>query len=80
MSWVDEADVGWTGPSQPTSASSPIASRSFCADCGTPITLQYTSASHEVAFYAGTFDTPEQTPPTYNYHEESRLTWAQCGN
>ncbi|WP_091925775.1 GFA family protein [Phyllobacterium sp. CL33Tsu] len=80
LSWVDATAVVWEGTKQPKARrSSPIATRSFCGDCGTPITLQYDDDPDQLAFYAGTFDTPEKIPPTYNYHEQSRLHWVRCG-
>ncbi|WP_246664071.1 GFA family protein [Phyllobacterium sp. SYP-B3895] len=42
LSWVDATAVVWEGTKQPKARrSSPIATRSFCGDCGTPIALQY---------------------------------------
>jgi len=40
----------------------PIASRSFCADCGTPIALQYAADPNEGAFYAVLAIGPRQRP------------------
>src|SRR3546814_14088516 len=41
IAWVRWDDVGWHGEKQKTYRSSPIASRSFCGEGGSPLTLQY---------------------------------------
>jgi hypothetical protein len=83
LAWVKWDDVGWHGDTQKSYRSSPIARRSFCGECGTPLTLHYDEASgietDEVAFHVGTLDHPERAAPDHHYGVESRLPWADCG-
>src|SRR3546814_13484531 len=63
LAWVRWDDVGWHGETQKTYRSSPIARRSFCGECGSPLTLHYEDDSGvepgKVAFHVGTLDHPE---------------------
>jgi hypothetical protein len=59
--------------------SSPIAIRTHCAACGSPLYLAY-DARDDVALTVGTFDTPEAVRPTHHYGAESRLAWADIGS
>lgn len=83
LAWVRWDDVGWHGETQMSYRSSPIARRSFCGQCGSPLTLHYDAASgvatEEVAFHTGTLDHPERVTPTYHYGIEARLPWTDCG-
>jgi hypothetical protein len=55
--------------------SSPIAMRSHCARCGTPIALAY-DARDDMALTVGSMDDPRLVIPTHHYGVESRLPWA----
>lgn len=55
--------------------SSPIAIRSHCGTCGTPLQLAY-DGSENVALTAGSFDSPATLTPTHHYGVEGRLPWA----
>ncbi|QCI96233.1 GFA family protein (plasmid) [Novosphingobium sp. EMRT-2] len=83
LAWVRWDDVGWIGDTQISYRSSPIAVRSFCGDCGSPLTIHYDEASgvatEEVAFHVGTLDHPGRVTPAYHYGVEGRLPWADCG-
>ena len=71
---VKKADVAWQGEPD-WWQSSPIAQRSHCATCGTPVHLAYNDGD-EMALVAGTVDHPEELRPTHHYGIESRLEWA----
>jgi hypothetical protein len=58
--------------------SSPIATRGFCRECGTPLFLMYDD-SDAVGILVGTLDEPERFIPAYHYGVESRLPWVDCG-
>lgn len=83
LAWVKWDDVGWHGDTQKAYRSSPIAHRSFCGECGSPLTLHYDDDSGvetgKVAFHVGTLDKPEQVTPNHHYGVEGRLPWADCG-
>jgi hypothetical protein len=81
LAWVKIGEIHWTGRVMPHERrSSPIARRSFCPECGTPMTLQYDKHPREIAVHAGTLDRPETFPPTSHYGVEGRLSWALCGD
>jgi len=54
--------------------SSNKAQRGFCAECGTPLTLEYDGFDEEVAICA--FDRPQDIAPAVQVGVESRLPWA----
>lgn len=58
--------------------SSPIATRGFCPECGTPLYLQY-DGDELIRVTAGSLDHPEGVRPTGHYGVESRLPWANIG-
>src|SRR4030081_543034 len=77
LAWFARGTVQWTG--KPVSfRSSPIAVRTHCGACGTPLSLAY-DARDDVALTVGTFDTPEAVHPTHHYGAESRLAWGDIG-
>ncbi|MHC1550347.1 GFA family protein [Phyllobacterium sp. K27] len=78
LSWVKSDKLRWMSALPKQRRSSPLAIRSFCGDCGTPISLNY-DGSDEVGIYTGTLDQPEIAIPAYNYNSQSRLPWVTCG-
>jgi len=54
--------------------SSDIAERGFCADCGTPILFRYLE-SELIFVWVGTFDKPDNAPPTRHFGIESQVSW-----
>jgi hypothetical protein len=76
--WFDRADVAWQGAAPTIFRSSPIAIRSLCARCGTPVALAYDSRS-DIALSVGTLDDPAAVTPGHHYGVEGRLPWADIG-
>jgi hypothetical protein len=67
--FVKKADVTWD--SEPDRyASSPIAKRGFCAECGTPLTFEFPD-SENMDLTVGSFDTPGLFTPTHHFGVES---------
>ncbi|MEO8629426.1 MAG: GFA family protein [Betaproteobacteria bacterium] len=58
--------------------SSDIAHRSFCADCGTPLTYQRVGSEDEIDVTACSLDTPTSITPTDHIWTISRLPWGEC--
>ena len=79
LAWFARATVRWTGSKPAVFRSSPIARRSHCSRCGTPLALAY-DARPDIAFTVGTLDNPEAVEPTHHYGVESRLCWADIGS
>ncbi len=53
-------------------ASSKIARRGFCRDCGTPLTFEYVEGSDNLDLTVGSFDAPYRFKPTVAFGIESR--------
>ena len=80
LAWVRRGDLAWSGAERPRQRrSSPLAQRSFCGACGTPLTLVYDGGAAEIAIHTGAFDEPDSRSPSYHYGVEGRLTWVDCG-
>jgi len=75
--WFAENAVTWRG-TPVVFRSSPIAVRSHCGACGTPLYLKYDSRN-DIALAAGTLDAPQSVTPTHHYGVEGRLPWADIG-
>lgn len=70
---VPAADFAWTRGAPGVFASSSIAERDFCRDCGTPLT--YRGLSGNVNVSVGSLDQPGGVKPDFNLGVESRLGW-----
>ena len=77
--WVQVAGLSWLTEEPANRRSSPIARRSFCQSCGSPLTLAYDANPHEIAMHVGTFDDPAEHEPRHNYSSSQRLGWVCCG-
>ncbi len=55
--------------------SSPGVRRSFCGDCGTPLTYQADHHPGEVHVYVSTFDHPEVFPPQLHVFFANAISW-----
>jgi hypothetical protein len=75
LAWFKREAVSWTGQEPMSYGSSPIACRTHCPACGTPIHLDY-DGKDEIALAAGSADEPGKLEPTHHYGAESRLPWA----
>lgn len=73
--WFDRDSVRWPGARPKAYRASPIAVRSHCDICGTPIHLAYDGKS-AVAFSAGSAEHPERLEPTHHYGIAGELGWA----
>jgi len=67
---VKQADVTWER--QPDwYASSPIAERSYCRDCGTSLGFRFNDGSDNMDLTVGSFDNPAPFKPTHHFGAES---------
>lgn len=65
--------LSWTTREPDRYASSPIANRGFCRDCGTPLTFEFSDGMSETLdLTVGSFDDPGRFRPTMNFAVESR--------
>jgi hypothetical protein len=78
LAWFARDAVRWTG-TPAAYRSSPIAVRTHCGRCGTPLSLAYDSRN-DLALAVGSFDAPEAVTPTHHYGVESRIRWADMSD
>ncbi|MGO9419873.1 GFA family protein [Roseiarcus sp.] len=71
---VPMADLDWTRGSPKVFASSAIAERGFCADCGTPLTYRIL-VRDRISITLGSLDCPSDVPPRMQYGVESKVPW-----
>jgi hypothetical protein len=70
-------NFAWTRGTPRFFASSNLARRGFCADCGTPLSFKYDDLSARIYTTIGSLDDPENAPIVVQYGIESRLTWVK---
>ena len=71
---VAMADFAWTRGTPKAFASSSIAERHFCSECGTSLSYhQIGGANMEILL--GAFDDPNAVAPTYAVGIESKVAW-----
>ena len=71
---VPLADFSWTTGVPAVYRSSSVAERSFCRDCGTPLSFRYL-ASDRISMTTGSLDEPALAKPTLQLGVESRVPW-----
>ena len=76
VSWigVKVADTTWTGPRKEF-RSSADATRSFCAECGTPLSFAAERWPDELHLYAPTLDDLSLYRPTAHVHWVEHVPW-----
>ena len=75
---VPRPTLAWTKGEPTIYRSSPVATRGFCANCGSP--LYYDKDAESVRWMTvGSLDDPSNFKPRHHYGVESRLPWADCG-
>lgn len=64
--------VTWTGAAPAYYASSKMAKRGFCSNCGTPLSFEFLE-SERLDLTVGAFDDPASLQPTSHFAVESRV-------
>ncbi|WP_037307585.1 GFA family protein [Ruegeria halocynthiae] len=72
---VRDGQWRWLGETPKTFNSSPGVERSFCPNCGTPISFRSQSMSDVLHLYVATLDDPEMAKPTLHVAHEEKLGW-----
>ena len=68
------ADLVWTRGTPRVFASSAVAERGFCADCGTPLTYRV-AGRDRISITIGSLDRPSEVAPKMQYGVESKVAW-----
>lgn len=77
LAGAQKKDFAWTKGEPGVFASSNLASRAYCRDCGTPLSFSYNTP--EARFYVtiGSLDHPEKARVEKQYGIESKVSWVQ---
>jgi hypothetical protein len=67
-------ELVWTRGTPKIFASSALAERGFCADCGTPLTYRVLDRDR-IAVTIGSLDAPAAVTPKVQWGVESKLSW-----
>lgn len=78
LAWYPRSSITWVGSPPIEFQSSPIAVRSHCGTCGTPIHLAYIGHD-DIAMTVGSMDTPQDLSPSHHCGAEGRLPWVNIG-
>jgi hypothetical protein len=70
-------NFAWTRGTPKFFASSSLAKRAYCADCGTPLTFKYDAPGSRMNVTIGSLDDPELAPIESQMGVESRLSWVK---
>jgi hypothetical protein len=70
-------NFAWTRGSPRFFASSNLARRAYCADCGTPLSFKYETPTARMYVTIGSLDDPEQARIEKQFGIESRLSWVK---
>jgi hypothetical protein len=70
-------NFAWTRGAPSFFASSSLAQRGFCAQCGTPLSFQYHYAGARIYTTIGSLDHPERVELVKQFGIESRLPWVK---
>jgi len=70
-------NFSWTRGKPAFFASSNLAQRGFCAQCGTPLSFQYHYAGARIYTTIGSLDHPEQVELVKQFGVESRISWVK---
>jgi hypothetical protein len=67
-------EFAWTAGAPATYRSSSVAERTFCRDCGTPLSFRYLGRER-ISVTTGSLDEPARARPTVQNGIESRVPW-----
>ena len=67
----------WTKGTPAFFASSNLAQRAYCRDCGTPLSFSYNLPEARFYITIGSLDDPEQAPIVKQFGVESRISWVR---
>ncbi len=75
LAGAPRADFAWTKGEPAEFASSNLASRAYCRDCGTPLSFSYNNPDSYFYITIGSLDDPESAPIERQFGVESRISW-----
>ena len=77
LAGAPKSEFAWTKGEPGVFASSNLATRAYCRDCGTPLSFSYNLP--EARFYVtiGSLDDPSLAPIAHQFGTESRIPWVK---
>jgi hypothetical protein len=78
LAMVKKTELTWVFGEPAFYASSNVATRGFCAACGTPLTFAFNERD-TIEVTTGSLDEPAAFPMTEHFGIESRLPWVTLG-
>ena len=78
LATLDRGNMAWTAGAPARFQSSSVASRGFCAACGTPLTYEGTTEADKIDITICSLDDPDAVAPREQYGMESRLAWCKA--
>lgn len=69
--------IAWTKGAPTFFASSNLATRGFCRECGTPLSFSYNEPKARFYVTIGSMDDPEQAPIIKQFGVESQISWVK---
>ena len=77
LAGAPKADFAWTNGEPAVFASSNLANRAYCRDCGTPLSFSYNRPDARFYVTIGSLDDPAAAPIIIQYGVESRIPWVR---
>ncbi len=77
LAGAPKADFAWTKGEPAVFASSNLATRAFCRDCGTPLSFSYNQPEAHFYVTIGSLDDPNLAPIEMQFGVESRISWVK---
>jgi hypothetical protein len=77
LAGVPKGEFAWTKGEPAVFASSNLATRSYCRDCGTPLSFTYNRQDARFYVTIGSLDDPTAAPVIIQYGVESRIPWVK---
>ena len=74
---LEKAQFKWLSGTPKTFSSSPGVSRSFCADCGTPLCYEADRCPDEMHMYISVMDRPDDYVPTHHVFIGEKISWLE---
>ena len=77
LAGCSRVDLEWTRGEPALFASSNLAKRGFCRDCGTPLTFAYDTPEARIYVTIGSMDDPELAGIEIQYGLEAKVSWVE---
>jgi hypothetical protein len=77
LAGAPKPDFAWTKGEAGIFASSNLAARAYCRDCGTPLSFAYNRPDAHFYVTIGSLDDPEAAPIERQYGIEGRFSWVK---